>query len=90
MKTTHAVTVLGRELSVRSSAPPEKVQAVESFVNDRLQTIGSALSSGDAQLVLTLALLNTAEELLELRRNSELEASIDVRLQAIINELDRA
>jgi cell division protein ZapA len=90
MKTTHAVTVLGRELSVRSSAPPDKVQAVESFVNERLQMIGSALSSGDAQLVLTLALLNTAEELLDLRGKTELEASIDVRLQGLINELDRA
>lgn len=90
MKTTHAVTVLGRELSVRSSAPPEKVQAVESFVNERLKTIGSALSSGDAQLVLTLALLNTAEELLELRGKQELEASIDAKIQGLINELDKA
>lgn len=90
MKTTHAVTVLGREISVRSSAPAEKVQAVEAFVNERLRTIGSALSSGDAQLVLTLALLNTAEELLELRRNNELEASFDSRMRDIINKLETA
>lgn len=88
MKTTHAVTVLGRELSVRSSAPAAKVQAVEDFVNARLQTIGSALSSGDAQLVLTLALLNTAEELLELRKNKELDGAIDSRMQELINKLE--
>ena len=64
MKTSHAVTVLGRELSVRSSAPEFKVRAVETFVNGKLQEIGSSLKNGDAQLVLSLALLNTAEELL--------------------------
>lgn len=90
MKTTHAVTVLGREISVRSSASEAKVQAVEAFVNDRLQKIGSALSSGDAQLVLTLALLNTAEELLELRRTDELNASVDSRMRDIINKLETA
>ncbi|MBC7961930.1 MAG: cell division protein ZapA [Steroidobacteraceae bacterium] len=88
MKTTHAVTVFGRELSLRSSAPAAKVQAVEEFVNDRLQTIGGALSSGDAQLVLTLALLNTAEELLELRMNRELDATLDSRLQELIKKLE--
>lgn len=88
MKTTHAVTVLGRELSVRSSAPADKVQAVEAFVNERLQKIGSALSSGDAQLVLTLALLNTAEELLEFRRNKEQDTALDSRMQELIKKLE--
>ena len=88
MKTKHAVTVLGRELSVKSSASAAKVQAVEAFVNDRLHTIGSALSSGDAQLVLTLALLNTAEELLELRKNRELDASVDTRVLELIKKLE--
>ena len=90
MKTTHLVTVLGREISVRSSAPPEKVQAVETFVNDRLRQIGAALKSGDAQLVLTLALLNTAEELLELRAARERNAALDGKLQEMITALERA
>jgi cell division protein ZapA len=90
MKRTHLVTVLGRELSVRSSAPAEKVQAVESFVNGKLQEIGAALKSGDAQLVLTLALLNTVEELLDLRTSRERDTTLDVRLQGIIEKLEKA
>jgi cell division protein ZapA len=90
LKTAHSVRVLGRELSVRSSAPAEKVQAVESFVNDRLQTIGSALKSGDAQLVLTLALLNTAEEMLELRAARESDASLDTRVLGMLEKLETA
>jgi cell division protein ZapA len=90
LKTAHSVRVLGREISVRSSAPVEKVQAVETFVNDRLQEIGSALKSGDAQLVLSLALLNTAEEMLDLRVAKESEKSFDNRLRGIIERLETA
>ncbi|HEX9022489.1 MAG TPA: cell division protein ZapA [Geobacteraceae bacterium] len=90
MKTTHLVTVLGREISVRSSAPAEKVQAVEAFVNERLLEIGGALRSGDAQLVLTLALLNTAEELLELRGAERHDPSLEARLRGFIDRLETA
>ena len=90
MKTAHSVRVLGREISVRSSAPVEKVHAVETFVNDRLQEIGSALKSGDAQLVLTLALLNTAEEMLDLRVAKESDKSLDNRLRGIVERLETA
>jgi cell division protein ZapA len=81
---------LGREISVRSSAPPEKVHAVETFVNERLQEIGSALKSGDAQLVLTLALLNTAEEMLDLRLAREADAAIEGTLRGMIERLETA
>jgi len=88
LKTAHAVRVLGREISVRSSAPAEKVQAVETFVNDRLQEIGSALKSGDAQLVLTMSLLNTAEEMLDLRAAREADTTLDNRIIGMIAKLD--
>ncbi|NTW99089.1 MAG: cell division protein ZapA [Geobacteraceae bacterium] len=88
MKTSHAVTVLGRELSVRSSAPEAKVKAVEAFVNGKLQEIGSALKNGDAQLVLTLALLNTSEELLELRSRQEQDATVDSRMKSMLATLE--
>lgn len=88
MKVTHSVAVLGREISVKSSAPAEKVKAVETFVNERLQEIGSALRSSDAQLVLMLALLNTTEELLELRTRHEQDAVCDNRLAGLIKTLE--
>jgi cell division protein ZapA len=90
LKTAHTVSVLGREISVRSSAPAEKVQAVESFVNNRLLEIGSALKSGDAQLVLSLALLNTAEEMLDLRSAKESDKALDSRVRDIIDRLETA
>jgi cell division protein ZapA (FtsZ GTPase activity inhibitor) len=65
-----------------------KVKAVEAFVNGKLQEIGSALRSGDAQLVLTLALLNTSEELLELRSRSKQDALDDSRVSTMIATLE--
>jgi cell division protein ZapA len=88
MKTSHTVTVLGRELSVRSSASEAKVKAVETFVNGKLHEIGSALKSSDAQLVLTLALLNASEELLEFRSQREQDALADSRISTIIASLE--
>ena len=73
---------------MRSSAPEAKVKAVEAFVNAKLQEIGSALNSGDAQLVLILALLNTSEELLELRSQREQGATADSRISTIIAKLE--
>lgn len=90
MKDTHSVTVLGREISVRSSATPEKVRAVEHFVNTRLFQIGAALKSGDAQLVLTLALLNTAEELLDLQDEREENRTLENRLRLMLERLESA
>jgi cell division protein ZapA len=88
MKTSHAVTVLGRQLSVRSSAPEAKVREVEDFVNGKLLEIGSALRSGDAQMVLSLALLNTTEELLELRSQRDRDALVGSRIDSLIATLD--
>jgi cell division protein ZapA len=82
--------VLGREISVRSSATPEKVRAVELLVNTKLQQIGAALKSGDAQLVLMLALLNTAEELLDLQGQREENSTQENRLRAMLEKLESA
>ena len=90
MKTAHSVRVLGRDISVRSSAPAEKVHAVETFVNGRLQEIGSALQSGDAQLVLTLALLNTAEEMLDLRAARFADTTLENSVRGMIERLETA
>jgi cell division protein ZapA len=88
VKASHSVTVLGREISVRSTAPAARVQEVEAFVNTRLQEVGAGLKSGDAQLVLTLALLNTTEELLVLRKAHEAHASLEDRLREMLRKLE--
>jgi cell division protein ZapA len=90
LKTTHSVTVLGREISVRSSASAEKVLRIEAFVNNRVHEIGAALKSGDAQLVLTLAWLNITEELFDLKKMHDEDLSLEVRLRGMLDKLESA
>ena len=90
MKASRSVTILGREISVKTSAPIEKVQQIESLVNSKVQQIGAALQSGDAQLVLMLALLNITEELLDLKKTTEEYASLETRLRGVLDKLESA
>ncbi len=68
MRAIHRVMVLGRDLQVRSLAPPETVREIEAFVNGKLTEVASSVKSGDSQLVAILTLLNIAEAYLDLAR----------------------
>lgn len=89
MKKTHLVTVLGREIPVKSSAPEEKVRQIESFVNDRIGEIQSRLTAADPQLIVTLALLNLAESYLELQPASGASESVENRLSRLLDRLEK-
>ncbi|MDY0301272.1 MAG: cell division protein ZapA [Trichlorobacter sp.] len=93
MKTTYQLTVLGREIPVRSSAPEKQVRAVESFVNSRLDDIQNSVTTADTHLVSLLALLNLAEEHLKMARNvtigsTELKTKVEQLLQKIDSATD--
>jgi cell division protein ZapA len=89
MKKTHLVTVLGREIPVKSSAPEEKVREVESFVNDRIGEIQSRLTAADPQLLVTLALLNLAESYMELHRTQGGAETIESRISLLLDRLEK-
>lgn len=89
MKTTYQLTVLGREIPVRSSAPEERVRAVEDFVNSRLAELQSRLATADSQLVAILALLNLAEAYLDQQAAARPEAAdLDARLHRLLERLE--
>jgi cell division protein ZapA len=58
--------VLGRELQVRSSASPESVQEIETFVNSKLSGVAASVTGGDSQVVAILTLMTLAEAYLSL------------------------
>jgi cell division protein ZapA len=90
MTKAHLVTVLGREIPVRSSAPEEKVREIEAFVNERIDTIRTRLTTADPQLLITLAFLNVAESCLELQAQLAGSKNLDEKLQTIVERLDKA
>lgn len=90
MKQTHLVTILGRELPVKSSAPEAAVREVETFVNDRINEIRAKLTTADPQLVVTLALLNLAEQYLAQQASQATTVSLDAKLHEMLGRLDSA
>jgi cell division protein ZapA len=71
LSTSHRIKVLGRELQVKSLAPPESVRDVEAFVNGKLAEVASSVKGGDCQVVAILALMNIAEAYLDLVKEHE-------------------
>jgi cell division protein ZapA len=83
---THRILVLGREISVRSTADEGTVRRIECFVNKRLEQHTS--STGDSQLTAILALLNLAEDYLALVDRFEADKkSEDARVAALLERL---
>lgn len=86
----HLVTVLGREIPVRSSASEEKVREVEAFVNTRIEAIRERLTTADPQLLVTLALLNLAESYLDLQRCRDSANTLETRITSMLERVDNA
>ncbi len=90
MAKPHLVTVLGREIPVRSAASEEKVREVEAFVNGRIEILRQRLTIADPQLIISLAMLNLAEEFLALQANQVGTTKLENRLSNILDRLDQA
>lgn len=90
MKQTHLVTILGREIPVKSSAPEAAVREVETFVNSRIDEIRAKLTAADPQLVVTLAFLNLAEQYLSQQAGQAEATILDTRLQELLGRIDDA
>lgn len=85
---SHLVTVLGREIPVRTSAPEEEVRRIESFVNTKIAEIEPLVRGGDPHAVAILALLNLAESYLLLEGKVS-DSGINQRLNRLLDRLDQ-
>lgn len=91
MKPAHRIRLLGREIQVRSNAPEEDVQEVETFVNQKLAEVAIKLPSADQQLVSLLTLLNVSESYLALRKGAPAEETLSSgAVERLLKKLDMA
>lgn len=70
MKKSHRISILGREIQVKSSASAESVREIETYLNERAAEVAVSLPNADQQLVSLLILLNITESYLALRSGS--------------------
>ncbi len=89
MNSLHRVKVLGREVPVRSTASPEQVREVETFVNDTIFELQESMKTTDPQLIAILALLNLGESfLLQSREGFRSERLVRERVSHLISRID--
>jgi cell division protein ZapA len=87
---THSIGVLGRDLQVKSVSTPEHVAQVEALVNEKLAEAGAAVSGGDNQVVVILAMMHLAEACLAAQRELEEERrACRVRVAGLLGRLDQ-
>ncbi len=89
MRSSHRISVLGRELQVRSTALPETVQEIEAFVNGKLSEVAASMKGGDSQVVAILTLMTIAEAYLSLLKEHEAVHRHEVeKVNGLIRKLD--
>ncbi|MRR57131.1 MAG: cell division protein ZapA [Deltaproteobacteria bacterium] len=89
MNSLHRVKVLGREVQVRTTASPEQVREIESFVNSTITELQASTNTADPQVIAILALLNLAESFLQQsRENHRLNRILRERLSRLMLHID--
>jgi len=89
LNVSHRITVLGREISVRSTADEGTVRKVESFVNKRVEQVLNSGNTVDNQVAVILTLLNVAEDYLAvLDRLESSRKDEDFRIAGLIQRMD--
>jgi cell division protein ZapA len=89
VSSTHRIKVLGREVQVRSTATPEQVREIETYVNRTISEVQDSMKTGDSQLITILAMLNLAESyLLKSWENSRINDTFGERVSRLIRHID--
>ncbi len=70
MKQSIQVTILGQQYTLKTEAPPEQVQKVVSFVNQRIEDVVGAHRTVDTLNTAVLTLLNVAGSYLQLKEQT--------------------
>ena len=87
----HRIKVLGRELQLRSTASPERVRQIESYVNAAIAEIEASTRINDQQVIVILALLNIAESYMEISwKSSESDRADNDRLSRLLHRVEDA
>jgi len=87
----HRVRVLGREVQVRTTASPDQVRDIETFVNETVTELQTSMKTTDMQVVAIMALLNLGEScLLQSRENVRLQRVMSERIFRLLRQIDEA
>lgn len=87
MKHSVQVTILGQQYAVKSEAPPEEVQRVADFANERIAEVAAARRTADSLNAAVLALLNVSGAYLQLRDRETDDGQAEERIRQMLVRL---
>ncbi|MBN1140385.1 MAG: cell division protein ZapA [Deltaproteobacteria bacterium] len=87
MKNVVHVTIVGQKYAIKTDLPPEEVEKVAAFVNERVREVITATRTIDSLQAMVLAFLNVAGENLRLRENS---LRCEAELARLLTRVDAA
>jgi cell division protein ZapA len=83
------VEILGRPLTLKSSLPPEYLQAVAQLVNEHLRQLQRAFPASTLADLAILAALNLAGDFMEIKEDyQQLQSEIEARSRHLIKLLE--
>lgn len=89
LSSLHRIRVLGRELQVRTTAPPERVRQIEEYLNRKVQELEVSTKSEDQLVIAILALLNITELFFDLStERAECSKSDEERISRLLRFIE--
>ncbi|QQR80243.1 MAG: cell division protein ZapA [Deltaproteobacteria bacterium] len=85
MSQVHTITLLNQKLSLRSEHKEEHVQAISSFVNQKIQEVMDKLHNVSSLNAALMACLNMADELFQ---QKEVDAQMREKVSKIIEKIE--
>jgi cell division protein ZapA len=83
------VEILGRPLALKSSMPPEHLQAIAQVVNEQLRQLQQAFPASPLADLAILAALNLAGDFMEIKEDyQKLQSEIEERSRHLIEMLE--
>lgn len=71
-KRTYKFNILGNDLTLKSEDPPEHVNTVLNFLNQKISDFQSKFRSSTPQVIAILCALNIADELIKLKKEKNM------------------
>ncbi len=90
-KKVYTLNILGNELTLKSEDPPEHVDAVLKFVNQKISELQSKSKALPPQMIAILCALNIADELIKIQKEKNMTfAKYNAKINKLNEEISEA
>jgi cell division protein ZapA len=87
LKNVVQVTILGKQYAIKSDVPPEEVEMVAAFVNEKIGEVVTATNTVDSLHAMVLAFLNLASEYLQMQEGQKRS---EAEMAKLLSRMDTA